>query len=595
MKRLAKSFAPLRVRPQLQALTASFEEQASVLQSSVGGPWMLRNEARARMNLPALPGADELIVPLNVTEGGLASPNDTDPTKAFPLGNRMSLPPEVAEAFAKSLAEALAKALPQAQATMAPPQPPQARALTEGEGRQSLPFALDGRELRVSVKARPEAERGIADVLRRFYERQREGYIGGLVNLDLDAADVAAALERVYEAKRGLWLADAIRDLMGCVEAQATDAASRTLELLGADAGSLDAGPLGGLARDMCVGRAGGIAASVRDQLVAAFADAGPLTPRAVRRTVYGALSDEAIALGADGHARSMATGVVNGAMCEGARQSGADVEKEWVCTGHHSRDEHARLGGRRVPLGELFPIEGGAMWPGDPSLSAGNTCNCHCRIDIVRGGKAQFRGRRTREVAEELGLEGYEEAKLDTAILRCQQTVDCGGRLWEELTPGEKVQVLDELRTRDRDWVAFGRDAVISYENPCMNDDERHAYEVLSRNGFSGEVREVLDEDRERGYTSPDFRIDGVRWELKCPIGSNRKKTIPRNVNKALEQLRNANPPAERMNVIVSALETGLTDAEVERSVLQIMSNGNVDEMLVIYSKTYVRRYTRQ
>lgn len=61
-------------------LAASFEEQAGVLQSSAGGPWMTRNEVRARMNMPALPGGDELIVPLNVSEGGLASPNDTDPT-----------------------------------------------------------------------------------------------------------------------------------------------------------------------------------------------------------------------------------------------------------------------------------------------------------------------------------------------------------------------------------------------------------------------------------------------------------------------------------------------------------------------------------
>ncbi len=31
-------------------------------------------------NLPSVPGGDQLIVPLNVIEGGLASPNDTDPS-----------------------------------------------------------------------------------------------------------------------------------------------------------------------------------------------------------------------------------------------------------------------------------------------------------------------------------------------------------------------------------------------------------------------------------------------------------------------------------------------------------------------------------
>jgi HK97 family phage portal protein len=60
-----------------EKLKGSFEERASILQSSVGGPWMTRNEARADNNLPPIEGGDELIVPLNVVEGGQASPTDT--------------------------------------------------------------------------------------------------------------------------------------------------------------------------------------------------------------------------------------------------------------------------------------------------------------------------------------------------------------------------------------------------------------------------------------------------------------------------------------------------------------------------------------
>lgn len=60
-----------------EKLRGSFEEQAQVIQSSVGAPWLTRNEARARQNLPPIEGGDELIVPLNVLEGGLASPTDT--------------------------------------------------------------------------------------------------------------------------------------------------------------------------------------------------------------------------------------------------------------------------------------------------------------------------------------------------------------------------------------------------------------------------------------------------------------------------------------------------------------------------------------
>lgn len=70
-----------------EKLRGSFEEQTRSLQSAVGAPWMTRNEARAMLNLSEADGADELIVPLNVTEGGLASPNDTAPDNPSDQGN----------------------------------------------------------------------------------------------------------------------------------------------------------------------------------------------------------------------------------------------------------------------------------------------------------------------------------------------------------------------------------------------------------------------------------------------------------------------------------------------------------------------------
>lgn len=63
-----------------EKLRGSFEEQAAQLQTSVGAPYMTRNEARARANLPAIDGGDELVTPLNVLIGGQASPTDSAPT-----------------------------------------------------------------------------------------------------------------------------------------------------------------------------------------------------------------------------------------------------------------------------------------------------------------------------------------------------------------------------------------------------------------------------------------------------------------------------------------------------------------------------------
>lgn len=57
-------------------LRGSFEEQAAVLSQAVGGPYMTPDEARARMNLPAMGGAfGSIYVPLNVqlVSGGQAS------------------------------------------------------------------------------------------------------------------------------------------------------------------------------------------------------------------------------------------------------------------------------------------------------------------------------------------------------------------------------------------------------------------------------------------------------------------------------------------------------------------------------------------
>ena len=68
-----------------EKLKGSFEERASILQASVGGPWLTRNEARADNNLPPIEGGDDLIVPLNVLTGGQASPQDTHMDEQEPM------------------------------------------------------------------------------------------------------------------------------------------------------------------------------------------------------------------------------------------------------------------------------------------------------------------------------------------------------------------------------------------------------------------------------------------------------------------------------------------------------------------------------
>ncbi|MDL9944185.1 phage portal protein [Gordonia sp. ABSL11-1] len=73
---------PLYVEANIDAkLRGSFEEQAQIMQTATGAPWLTRNEARARQNLPPVDGGDELVVPLNVLIGNQASPTDSAPDK----------------------------------------------------------------------------------------------------------------------------------------------------------------------------------------------------------------------------------------------------------------------------------------------------------------------------------------------------------------------------------------------------------------------------------------------------------------------------------------------------------------------------------
>lgn len=60
-------------------MRGSFEEQAAVISTATGAPWMSRNEARAKHNLSAIDGGDDLVTPLNVLIGGQASPRDSAP------------------------------------------------------------------------------------------------------------------------------------------------------------------------------------------------------------------------------------------------------------------------------------------------------------------------------------------------------------------------------------------------------------------------------------------------------------------------------------------------------------------------------------
>lgn len=60
-----------------EAQDGTLLERVQALHSATGGPVMTRAEARERLDLPYLEGTEELIIPLNVIQGGQASPTDS--------------------------------------------------------------------------------------------------------------------------------------------------------------------------------------------------------------------------------------------------------------------------------------------------------------------------------------------------------------------------------------------------------------------------------------------------------------------------------------------------------------------------------------
>lgn len=89
-----------------EKLRGSFEEQAAQLQASVGAPYMTRNEARARLNLPQVDGGDELVLPLNVALG-TGAPTTAPDDSAEPKRVRMRVKARAPQGTADKATEVL--------------------------------------------------------------------------------------------------------------------------------------------------------------------------------------------------------------------------------------------------------------------------------------------------------------------------------------------------------------------------------------------------------------------------------------------------------------------------------------------------------
>lgn len=376
-------------------LAASFEEQAGVLQSSVGGPWMTRNEARARMNLPALPGGDELIVPLNVTEGGLAAPNDTDPTKAAPLSDRMAVAPEVSEAMAKAIAEAIERSVRQLyQAPAGEKSLPAKDVHVEPVGGGAAPFGGEGAPVLLKSSSEPPEDLvdELAETIARFVERQsrrvlqeigRAGDKALTITMTKDVGGETLDLPPWWDAVR--WDRELADDMEPLFRQMCDLRGVAAMADIGEAASMWDSRRTSNFVRKMAELRARlfnqGTLSDVRQALTAAEGPGDFLTAAqaafevgAMNRALRGA--------------RTFATAVCGFATKEAVSQvypRDTDRVRRTKTWRHHGsknpRSSHAAMDGETVGLDERF--SNGADYPGDLGLPAEEAVNCHCTMDV--------------------------------------------------------------------------------------------------------------------------------------------------------------------------------------------------------------------
>jgi hypothetical protein len=311
-----------------EKLKGSFEERAGIYQSACGGPYMLRDEVRAELNLPPLPDGQgaEIITPLNVTEGGQASPQDT-----------------------------------QGDAYAYPGIDNQAKALGACECKQCKQEV----ELRLKGKSDKDDDEKVEAVLTAFFNRQARSVI----------PKINAGAEDYWNAER--WDKELTEDLEPVLIEIADKHGKDAATSLGSDYSTE-------VTRNYLAVAAEARAKKINDNTLAKIVkdleNDEPDTAHVyeVRENTAGTL------------ARAAAGAIASFAIQEAAHQAISDgaprvvgriVEKEWV-TGENARPSHQAMNGERVPLDADF--SNGQHWPGEDIGDPDESCGCNCTTEVV-------------------------------------------------------------------------------------------------------------------------------------------------------------------------------------------------------------------
>jgi len=305
-----------------EKLRGSFEEQAQSYQSAVGAPWMTRNEARARENLPSMgPEGDLLVTPLNVLTGGMASPRDAAP---------------------KALA------------------PPEAK-----QDEEATPDA----DLAHLWRHRRHVKRWWG-LLERYFGRQAKVI---LARIQQELLSIESAWD-----DEDRWDRELAEDLLPLYTLTAEAWATWIAERYGIEMPVSEERMQGWLQERSRIA-AESINATTRAEVAAVLAGAvttGLAVSKIQEKVAH--VFDVAQSARAPEAATAGVTTAANFGAAEAAKAGGLRT-KTWRVNSRNPRDTHAALNGVTVGLHERFP--NGALWPGDPTLPIEERANCQCSV----------------------------------------------------------------------------------------------------------------------------------------------------------------------------------------------------------------------
>ena len=311
----------------------TYEEKIQTLSSAVGAPFLSRNEARAKLDLPAIEGGDDLIVPLNVLTGGLASPRDTDPTET-----RYNAAPEIE-----------LKTVPFKE--------------IEQKAEEKPPRKSNGKPDDAEAKK-------LSDVYEAFFKRQAKTILSKL----------GAKSAEWWDADR--WNRELTDDLFaeafGISKARARQAVKDLF-----DNGEYDPDRTEAYIRKMCQRRAEMVNNVTYQELLDALdADEDDEALKATPEGVFQNAEENRCDTAGWAFAGALCAWTLM-EVCQQNTRPGQNVYKTWVCTSGNPRASHARMNGETVQYDE--PFSNGAMWPGDiDNLDVEDVANCQCVLEVT-------------------------------------------------------------------------------------------------------------------------------------------------------------------------------------------------------------------